>query len=107
MINVSSLSELDKVLDTDEPVVVDFAKRHGCAPCGVLAPHFEAADRAMPHVEFVTVYLDELEQEELFHIMDNFGVRSTPTLFLFDKHLVAKITARTGPLLIKEISSLL
>lgn len=107
MIEITDASELDDFINSNDAVVIDFAKRNGCVPCARLKPHFEAAARSIDGVEFAVVYLDEMSQQHLFDVMENFGLRSTPTVFYIDNRTVQVLEARTGPLLIKEISSLL
>ena len=107
MREITNASELDDFINSNDAVVIDFAKRHGCVPCTRLKPHFEAAAKSVDGAEFAVVYLDELTQQDLFDLMDEYGLRSTPTVFFLGPDKVALVEARTGPLLIKEINSLL
>lgn len=103
---IKSAEELDDFLRSTNRAVVDFAKRNGCVPCKRLEPHYNAAAKSLDEVDFAVVHLDELEQADFYHLMDEFGLRSTPTVVYFDDTAVTVLEARTGPLLIKEINSL-
>ena len=107
MREITSARELDDFVQNSIPAVVDFAQREGCVPCKRLAPHFEAAAGSLDHVNFAVVYLDELGEGDFASIVGEFGLMGTPTLILFGRNFYKRLDARTAPLLIKEINSLL
>ena len=79
-IEVTDQAFKDKVLGSEEPVVVDFWAPW-CGPCRAMAPHFEEATRQLQtKARFAKVNSDEEPT-----LSARFGIRGIPTLIAF-KH---------------------
>ncbi|MDH7516053.1 MAG: thioredoxin [Bacteroidota bacterium] len=69
-----------EVLLSDIPVLIDFWATW-CAPCRLIAPHVEAiANEYQGKVKVCKLDIDNSQQTAI-----QYGVRSIPTLILFDK----------------------
>lgn len=81
-----------EVLDSVEPVVVDFWAEW-CGPCKMIAPSLEEISVEMAgKVKVVKVNIDENPE-----IAAKFGVRSIPTLAIFKGGEVADIKVGAAP----------
>ncbi|WP_454288818.1 thioredoxin [Rhizobium arsenicireducens] len=81
-----------EVLDSAEPVVVDFWAEW-CGPCKMIAPSLEEISVEMAgKVKVVKVNIDENPE-----IAAKFGVRSIPTLAIFKGGEVADIKVGAAP----------
>lgn len=76
-----------KVLNRDEPVLVDFWAQW-CGPCHALAPELEELARIEKGFRIVKVSVEESPAAA-----ERFGIRAIPTLVLFLKgHEVSRLT---------------
>jgi thioredoxin 1 len=81
-----------EVLDSAEPVVVDFWAEW-CGPCKMIAPSLEEISIEMAgKVKVVKLNIDENPE-----LAAQFGVRSIPTLALFKAGEVADIKVGAAP----------
>jgi thioredoxin 1 len=81
-----------EVLDSAEPVVVDFWAEW-CGPCKMIAPSLEEISTEMAgKVKVVKLNIDENPE-----LAAKFGVRSIPTLALFKAGEVADIKVGAAP----------
>jgi thioredoxin-like negative regulator of GroEL len=100
---ISSVNELNAVLEDNEVVVVDFAAPDRCRPCQKFAPHYEATAEKMGDVKFLAVDIDKADPE----LVDSYKIQSVPTVLAFkDGELVGPVEARTGIKLVSELSSI-
>lgn len=107
MTNVTEITDKTTFLDNTARgrSVVDFARRNGCIPCQRLEPHYRLAAEKMPDITFYKVMLDEIDKDFFEYIISTFGIKSTPTVVEFiDGDVMRHVSARTGPLIIKELS---
>src|SRR6195952_4212045 len=81
-----------EVLDSTQPVVVDFWAEW-CGPCKMIAPSLEEISNEMAgKVKVVKLNIDENPE-----LAAKFGVRSIPTLALFKAGEVADIKVGAAP----------
>lgn len=77
ILNINKNDELDKLLQENQHVVVDFYA-DWCGPCKALAPVIEDIAKELNDVTFVKVNVDQAEE-----LKDNFKISSIPTLIYF------------------------
>lgn len=98
---VTTLEELQEVIDTNDTVVVDFSAPGWCVPCRRLAPHFAGAAEKLPDLTFVEVDIDKSPD-----IRVAYDIMSVPHLVRFDRgQLVGTVNGRTVVQLTSELSA--
>lgn len=107
---VKQINSYEEFIDfTDQPkAVVEFSRKYGCNPCKQLEPHYASAALRLADkgYAFGNIYLDEIEPKFLDIILDELGIKSTPTIYFYSYGaLIREIHQRSGPLLIKEFNS--
>ncbi|MFY1827057.1 thioredoxin [Myxococcus fulvus] len=79
--NVTNVGDNDfqkQVLDSEQPVLVDFWATW-CAPCRAIAPSIDAlAEQYKGQVKFTKLNIDDNQGTP-----QNYGIRSIPTLLVF------------------------
>ena len=90
--NVTDSSFQADVLDSSEPVVVDFCAEW-CGPCKMIAPSLEQIAAEMDG----KVKIAKLNIDENQNIAMKYGVRSIPTLILFKNGVPAATQVGAAP----------
>jgi thioredoxin 1 len=100
LIMVSDADFEDQVLKSDQPVLVDFYA-DWCGPCKMIAPFLtELADEFQGKVKIAKLNVDQNVQAA-----SRFGVRSIPTLILFENGHQKEMTVGADPTKIRQMVS--
>lgn len=91
-VKVDTSNFQDEVLNSSEPVVVDFWAEW-CGPCKMIAPSLEEISNEMAG----KVKVAKLNIDENPDLAAQYGVRSIPTLALFKSGEVADIKVGAAP----------
>ncbi len=75
--NVTDQSFTAEVLESSQPVLVDFYA-DWCGPCQALAPHIEELSKTRSDIKVVKINIDENPMTPT-----QYGIRSIPTLIVF------------------------
>lgn len=78
--NVTDATFEQEVLKAEVPVLVDFWAPW-CGPCQTMAPHFETAAAELEPV----IRLGKIDTQAQPELAARFGIRSIPTLALFQR----------------------
>lgn len=78
MIEANDQTFQSEVLESDQPVLVDFSAAW-CGPCKMQKPVLEKFSAAHPHVKVVMVDVDQSPR-----VAQQQGVQAMPTLMLFN-----------------------
>ncbi|MCP4756099.1 MAG: thioredoxin [Proteobacteria bacterium] len=99
--NITIVSDADfdeKVLNSDQPVLVDFYA-DWCGPCKMIAPVLEEySEKYQGKVKIAKIDVDQNVQTA-----SKFGVRSIPTLILFDNGQQKETIIGADPLKIQDV----
>ncbi len=100
LVMVSDADFDDQVINSDQPVLVDFYA-DWCGPCKMIAPFLnELADEFEGKVKIAKLNVDQNVQAA-----SRFGVRSIPTLILFEKGNQKEMTVGADPAKIRHMVS--
>jgi thioredoxin 1 len=102
LIPTSVAEFMDKVLDSEEPAIVDcFAE--WCGPCKAIAPKVEQWSEQYPQVKFYTFDVDKVPD-----LSNELGVRAMPTFMLFKGgQKITEVVGASPPAIEQGIQSLI
>ena len=81
VIEVTRYAEIEAVIEAERATVVEVHARARCAPCRVIAPHFDAASTEHPYATFLSVDLDAVPEDD--ELPQRLRISALPTFVLF------------------------
>lgn len=99
LLHVSNESFNSEVLESKQPVLVDFYA-DWCGPCRMLAPVIEEVAQEHPDLKVVKLNVDEADE-----VSARYGIMSIPTVILFEGGQVAHqlVGFRSKEILVEEL----
>ncbi len=98
IINVTDSDFEDIVLNSEQPVLVDFSA-DWCAPCKTIEPYLsELANEYKGKVTFAKIDIDKNQA-----YASTYGVRSMPTFIMFKGGQQTNLLTGVNPMRIKEL----
>jgi thiol-disulfide isomerase/thioredoxin len=98
--HVTTYDEWKSIVDTGEPVVVDFHGEAWCAPCRRFAPTFTKVAGERPDITFVKVDVDVADAE----IRKPFNFTSVPSVYAVKGNEYIQLEAGAGPAFLREVN---
>jgi thioredoxin 1 len=98
MIDITSVEELNSILQANETVLIDFYA-DWCAPCKMMMPVLESLSKELPCT------IVKINIESLPDLAKSMGIRSIPTLKLFSNN--EEVATKTGALSKTQIIALI
>lgn len=96
---VTTLEELNDILDKNERVVIDLGAPSWCIPCRRLSPHFNKASEKSSAV-FVEIDIENCDNA----INESYPVQTVPTVLYIRKgYETVTLNSRTSVQILKEI----
>lgn len=98
--HVTKYEEWKSIVDTGDPVVVDFHGESWCGPCRRFSPTFERVAGERPDITFVKVDVDVAEPE----FRNDFEFQSVPSVFVVNDSKITQVEALPGPAFLRKVN---